>query len=349
MSKQKFESAKILIDQKKYGDARKILKTIDHPTARVWERKLDALDDFAVPADLPKVKPKGGRGVYNSMRGCLFILIAFVVVWAIARPSSTPRTSNEVAAAPTKAADVAVVATSESAVTIIPTVENRSGFVTMTPGAGTVYPTATITETPTPTITPTITMVPNATVTARPASLAKPPEVLIKDAIDRVDGIDVLSVQVADGRANGGERVAIIAYTTQTTDPDLLITEMGTLLGALAVTFIQNDLDIDSVSIIIGPTKDIVAGIATVQASDVINYGNGIITLTQLFAAMEFTSMTDTSTSSSGARSIPQQPAAKSGYPDNCDEAVAMGLTAAQAGAYSHLDRDDDGVACYGD
>lgn len=35
--------------------------------------------------------------------------------------------------------------------------------------------------------------------------------------------------------------------------------------------------------------------------------------------------------------------------PDNCAEAVAMGLTAQQAGQWSHLDRDNDGVACYGD
>lgn len=35
--------------------------------------------------------------------------------------------------------------------------------------------------------------------------------------------------------------------------------------------------------------------------------------------------------------------------PENCDEAVAMGLSAVQAAQYDHLDRDKDGVACYGD
>lgn len=35
--------------------------------------------------------------------------------------------------------------------------------------------------------------------------------------------------------------------------------------------------------------------------------------------------------------------------PANCAEAVAMGLTAEQAAQWSHLDRDGDGVACYGD
>ena len=40
---------------------------------------------------------------------------------------------------------------------------------------------------------------------------------------------------------------------------------------------------------------------------------------------------------------------ANTGRPRNCDEARAWGLTAQQAGQWSHLDRDGDGVACYGD
>lgn len=35
--------------------------------------------------------------------------------------------------------------------------------------------------------------------------------------------------------------------------------------------------------------------------------------------------------------------------PDNCADAVSMGLTAQQAAQWDHLDRDNDGVACYGD
>lgn len=35
--------------------------------------------------------------------------------------------------------------------------------------------------------------------------------------------------------------------------------------------------------------------------------------------------------------------------PANCSEAVALGWTAQQAAQCSHLDRDGDGVACYGD
>jgi hypothetical protein len=36
-------------------------------------------------------------------------------------------------------------------------------------------------------------------------------------------------------------------------------------------------------------------------------------------------------------------------YPNNCAEAISMGMDEYEAGGYSHLDRDGDGVACYGD
>lgn len=46
----------------------------------------------------------------------------------------------------------------------------------------------------------------------------------------------------------------------------------------------------------------------------------------------------------------PPPPAAPAGArPKNCATAVAMGLNAVQAAQWSHLDRDKDGVACYGD
>lgn len=42
-------------------------------------------------------------------------------------------------------------------------------------------------------------------------------------------------------------------------------------------------------------------------------------------------------------------PALPARRPNNCADARAMGLNASQAGSWSHLDRDGDGVACYGD
>lgn len=43
MSKAKFDAAQELIDEKDYAGARAILKSIDDPTAREWERRIDAL------------------------------------------------------------------------------------------------------------------------------------------------------------------------------------------------------------------------------------------------------------------------------------------------------------------
>ena len=44
ISKVKFDTVQELIDEKDYTGARVILKGIDDPTAREWERKIDALE-----------------------------------------------------------------------------------------------------------------------------------------------------------------------------------------------------------------------------------------------------------------------------------------------------------------
>lgn len=57
MSKAKFAAAKELIDEKKYDEARGILKTIDHPTAREWEAKLNRIDPPSASSFLQAVPP----------------------------------------------------------------------------------------------------------------------------------------------------------------------------------------------------------------------------------------------------------------------------------------------------
>jgi hypothetical protein len=58
MSKAKFAAAKELIDEKKYDEARSILNTIDHPTAREWEAKLDKLDPPQVKSFIAASPPQ---------------------------------------------------------------------------------------------------------------------------------------------------------------------------------------------------------------------------------------------------------------------------------------------------
>lgn len=179
MSKAKFAAAKELIDEKKYDEARHILRTIDHPTAREWEAKLNQLDQFVIPAEKgakptkskSKTKPKsrhGSKRIYNFTRGCLMVFVVLIGI-AIFAPSSKKPASTNTATNPTATSrpDVRPTATEPEQVVIIPTVVvNRGGFVTVTPAPGTVYPTATITDTP----------VPSATATDTPTSTVAPTE-----------------------------------------------------------------------------------------------------------------------------------------------------------------------------
>lgn len=72
MSKAKFAAAKELIEQKKYDEARAILKTIDHPTATKW---LDKLDRIALPTKLQPAAPKTRMfRVWRTIWGVLTLL-----------------------------------------------------------------------------------------------------------------------------------------------------------------------------------------------------------------------------------------------------------------------------------
>lgn len=455
MTKAKFEAAKKLIDQNKYVEARKILKTIDHPTARAWETKLDAMDDFVVPDDIPKKKSHANTRIYDTLRGCMVrgcsVLVgAVVLILVVAALVSQPKSSvPNVASAPSQTSRpdirptftdfVRPTSTESVRVTIIPTIQNRSGFVTTTPLANAALPTATITDTPLSTITstpkPTITLVPNQPQTISAESEADVIRRFVRDYMRK----ELLSVEIADGRSSGGERVAILAYVSATTNPADLLSELGGILGVIGAAINDDLLDIDTITMVFGPTADSATGIISAQANDMVALINGDITpdefdkrLTievlngdtpaapapavqvQSISPVSYyttrnanvrscarsdcdllgtvnsgTTITVTGTTDGeevvagnvlwyqvnyGGQSayiyspsltknapvrvvtaVPQQPSGQQpaapvqGYPDNCTEAVAMGLTDVQAGQYSHLDRDDDGVACYGD
>jgi len=85
MSKAKFAAAKELIDEKQYDEARAILKTIDHPTAREWEAKLAKIaptapvrvihDQMPVQSYYePVVAQVGMQRVWRNIWGVLTIL-----------------------------------------------------------------------------------------------------------------------------------------------------------------------------------------------------------------------------------------------------------------------------------
>lgn len=75
MSKAKMQAAKELIQAKQYDEARTILKTVDHPTARQWEKRLS---DLQVP---PK-KPSNARWVLIGLVITGLLIVALAVSWS---------------------------------------------------------------------------------------------------------------------------------------------------------------------------------------------------------------------------------------------------------------------------
>lgn len=76
--KNRFDEAKRHINAGEYAQARALLKQIKHPTARAWEKKLDALDVPEPDLIIESTPPKPGR---SNTR--LLLLIALVLVFVV--------------------------------------------------------------------------------------------------------------------------------------------------------------------------------------------------------------------------------------------------------------------------
>lgn len=128
-------AAKELIQEKRYDEARALLKTVDHPTAREWLKKLDRIAP-------PTKSKKTSRRTPRVILGVFLTLLILAVLTQL--PESETNSSGR--ATPTNARPVVLEATSGQ---------------TLPPGQ-TPSPTSTITETPTitPTSTPSPTLTP---------------------------------------------------------------------------------------------------------------------------------------------------------------------------------------------
>ncbi len=83
---------------------------------------------------------------------------------------------------------------------------------------------------------------------------------------------DIQTIKVADGRANGGERVIIIAYQTiETTEADFL-NETINLFRAIGSVISVNDLDVDAISLVAGAQNDNLIGILVVAYDDLMSF-----------------------------------------------------------------------------
>jgi len=175
MSKAKFAAAKELIDEKKYDEARAILKTIDHPTARDWEARLDKIappptyrppEPQSFMQEPKPFMPQPQKARPPIYRGCAMLLVAGVALFLlnslISSPSSPPTTAPTIdytQAAVTKAARSTDVAIGNLTATVIA-----------------LTPSATITDTPIPSATSTFTITPKPpTPTLAPFGLKENP------------------------------------------------------------------------------------------------------------------------------------------------------------------------------
>jgi len=100
-------------------------------------------------------------------------------------------------------------------------------------------------STPEATPTPTPTPVPTATPTISPDG----DDYYMRDIKTRLVrfGFDIVSMDVADGRAKGGDKALILTYITG----DDISTEIGGITGAFAIA-IQDGWDIDSMVVVMG-------------------------------------------------------------------------------------------------
>ncbi len=189
MSKAKFDAVKELINEKKYAEAKALLKTIDHPTAREWEAKVDKLSPTLVTAFAPssQVKPDLKR----RRRWPLLILggtfLACIIVYAI---GSNPAV-QEMSRATSTAQAIAVAGTNEAL-----TVSNgqTATVIALTPPTET----ATTTQTLAPSATPTITETPLPTSTFTPTSTPSLEDQARKIINEVLAGEDVERISITD-------------------------------------------------------------------------------------------------------------------------------------------------------
>jgi hypothetical protein len=87
VSREQLDQAREYIRAKDYQSARKLLITINHPTATEWLKKLDQVDPFhmsaAVPIATPSQAPqRRSRGVYFLLALALVVIVGLLVLIA---------------------------------------------------------------------------------------------------------------------------------------------------------------------------------------------------------------------------------------------------------------------------
>jgi hypothetical protein len=133
------------------------------------------------------------------------------------------------------------------------------------------------TDTPIP--LPTNTLIPFNTNTPSTISQISEWENTIALTLAMVTDVDVKSVRIADGRANGGERGVIIAFAAPSSEQAAAV---GSVWGAVGAAIREYSMDIDAVTLIYGVNENQTTGLIVLQVSDLLAYLNGEITIEEL-------------------------------------------------------------------
>lgn len=102
-------------------------------------------------------------------------------------------------------------------------------------------------------------------------------------------GRNVGSIRVADGRVEGGERVAIISYaSTESTDGGRM-DEIIDLFSAVGAAIRADNLDIDSVVLVAGNSRGDLTSTIAASKADVLALQNGSMSQSQFLENLTFT------------------------------------------------------------
>jgi len=241
------------------------------------------------------------------LKGCLFLVVGFLILYMFVtfggKSNEAALPTLAVLAQPTSRPDVRPSATVASEVTIIPTVVARSGFVTITPAPGTVYPTATITDTAQPTVTNT--------------------DAPSETPVPQITPID-------------NEIYYVVSTVNLRSCPHTDCPVVEKIASGLPLA---------------------VSGVVQGESVDAGNpnwYRVEHSAASEEYAYSRFLSSSPT-IKTQPQQNVPQQqqvasPIPQAGFvcPSNCTDAVAMGLSPEQAATCPNLDRNHNGVACYG-
>lgn len=101
-------------------------------------------------------------------------------------------------------------------------------------------------------------------------------------------GRTLVDIIVTDGRENGGERGAMIAYVSTETSDGAKVDEMFDIFDAVAATINTNRLDLDSVTLAEGNARGIVIQTITAEVDDLMDWYRREITESRFMNRLTF-------------------------------------------------------------